>query len=374
MGRKRKNGDPLGLAGTRLQWKRNKFWYVHRSTAKWENFGTDIKAAKARAAQINDPQGEYGTVAYWFPLFLEHCQQRVNNKAATGKLKMSPRTLDDYRKQSVPLIKYFGRMLPEMIAPATVQGYLDKGAELGRPVPANRERACLSAMLSWLMRQPGFTTIVHNPCGRSAGVQRNTESKRERYVTDEEYRAVFAAAPQSVRIMMELCYRTLQRPESDIIFWTPTIIKHRDGARVLNFRQHKTGHEINIACVDQLDLLLKDAIDAVAPGAVVSLTYMRKPIIRNRSGEGYTYSGLSTMLKKAIAAVRAEHKANGGALAKMASFGFRDLKGKGATDMWRGGIPIEQIQLLCGHAKKETTEIYVKARWHQAAQPNRRAV
>jgi integrase len=54
----------------------------------------------------------------------------------------------------------------------------------------------------------------------------------------------------------------------------------------------------------------------------------------------------------------------------VASFGFRDLKGKGATDMWLSGEPIERIQMLCGHATKNTTEIYIKARWVETAAPN----
>jgi integrase len=54
----------------------------------------------------------------------------------------------------------------------------------------------------------------------------------------------------------------------------------------------------------------------------------------------------------------------------MASFGFRDLKGKGATDMWLSGVRIEDIQMLCGHKNKSTTEIYIKQRWRETAQPN----
>ena len=52
----------------------------------------------------------------------------------------------------------------------------------------------------------------------------------------------------------------------------------------------------------------------------------------------------------------------------MPSFGFRDLKGKGATDMWQAGVPIEEIQALCGHEDKATTEIYVKQRWRETVQ------
>lgn len=42
--------------------------------------------------------------------------------------------------------------------------------------------------------------------------------------------------------------------------------------------------------------------------------------------------------------------------------------------MWRAGIPIEQIQLLCGHADKATTEKYIKARWSETATPNQVAM
>jgi len=365
MGRRRKDGDPLGLKGTRLTFRRGKFWYRHRD-GRWENVGTDVKHAKERAALYNDPQGAYGTVAYWLDMFLADCERRVSNSAATGKARMSARTLSDYSKNSVMLKATFGAMLPEQITPAAVQAYVNKGAELGRPVPANRERACLSAMLSWLMRQPGATTMTVNPCMRASGIQRNSEGKRERYVTDAEYRAVYAVATPAVRLMMELCYRTLQRPESDIIHWTPAIIKTHRGERVLQFQQHKTHQEVTISVTDQLAVALREALGDVP--------HLHRPLVYTRNGEAYTYDGLSTMLKKAQAKVRSAHEQSGGPLAEMPSFGFRDLKGKGATDMWLAGIPIEQIQLLCGHAKKETTEVYVKARWNHPAASNKRDI
>jgi len=38
--------------------------------------------------------------------------------------------------------------------------------------------------------------------------------------------------------------------------------------------------------------------------------------------------------------------------------------------IWLSGEPIERIQILCGHADKTTTEIYIKARWTETAAPN----
>jgi integrase len=322
--------------------------------------GSDVGTAKKRAALFNDPGSAYGTVSYWLDRFVEGFRADVK-----AKLK-SERTLADYEgyiADGGPLKLYFGAMFPEDVLPNHVQAYLEQGARLGRPVPANREKACLSSMFSWLLRSaecpPGLQL---NPCMRRSGVQRNPESKRERYVDHAEYRDVFACANRAVRLMMELTYRTLQRPESDILRWDRReVVKVRDGKRVLDFKQWKTGRRMLIAFSPELDALIP------AETKVVKL-HEPDPIVRTLKGEFYTYDGLSAMLKKAIAAANRKRQADG--LPTIASFGFRDLKGKGATDMWQAGEPIEQIQLLCGHADKATTEIYVKARWRETVAPN----
>jgi integrase len=361
MGRKRKDGDPLGLAGTRLTPRRGTFWYRHRATAstpeRWENFGTDLALAKDRARMFNDPGSSYGTVGYWLGLFILDCEARV----AAGTL--AARTLADYRTALVELGVYFGRSLAQAVKPSHVSTYLELHAQAGRPVPANREKACLSSMFSWLLRRkdcpPG---LVVNPCMRKSGVTRNPESQRERYVEDAEYQAVLEAAPRAVQLMMELTFRTLQRPESDIIRWTPAIIKRKGDGKVLHFRQGKTGRLVDIGLHGRLLELIE--------GATGEVPVLRQPLVHTLKGEAYTYDGLSSMIKRAIAAVRKAHAKSKGPLADMPSFGFRDLKGKGATDMWLAGVPIEQIQQLCGHADKATTEKYIKARWRETAKPN----
>jgi integrase len=231
---------------------------------------------------------------------------------------------------------------------------------------ANRERAFLSSCISWLLREGKVPSLAVNPCMRASGVRRNPEKKRERYVTHDEYRATYNAGNRAVRLAMELVYRTLQRPEIDMLAWTPANVRSKDGGRVLHIRQSKTNRLLDIALVGQLEELVRDAIGPVPQ--------LHQPILHRLDGRAYTYDGLSSMLKQAQAKVRAQHKATGGPLATMPSFGLRDLKGKGATDMWVDGTPIEQIQLLCGHANKSTTEAYIKARWLQTAMPNRLAI
>lgn len=140
----------------------------------------------------------------------------------------------------------------------------------------------------------------------------------------------------------------------------------KDGGRVLTFRQSKTKTLITIGLTGELGELVRQAIGPV--------TMLRQPILHTLKGEAYTYDGLMSMVKQAQDKVRLAHRKTGGPLAEMPSFGLRDLKGKGATDMWRSGIPIEQIQLLCGHKDKATTEKYIKARWTETAAPNDRRI
>lgn len=353
MGRKRRD-DSQGLP-PRVYLRRGTFFYVHRETGKWENLGKDLAAAKKRADHFNDPTGTYGTMAWFLDAFLGDCRQRVAAKT------LAQRTLDDYDEALVPLKAFFGAMLPLEVEPAHITEYLDIGAKAGRAVRANRERACLSSCMSWMLRS-GHGGIKVNPCMRASGVRRNPEGQRERYVTDAEYLAVLAAAPAQVRLMMELVYRTLQRPEVDVLAWTPSNVREKAGAKILHFRQSKTGRLIDIALAGRL-------ADLVA-GAVGEVPQLHQPIVHTLAGEAYSYSGLSAMLKRAQAKVRSTVPT----LRDMPPFGFRDLKGKGATDMWLAGVPIEQIQLLCGHAKKTTTEVYIKARWRETAQPNDRAI
>lgn len=341
MGRKRKD-DSQGLP-ERVYLRSGTFYYAHRTTGKWENLGKDLSSARKRAEHYNDPTGTYGSMTWFLDQFLIDCEARAAAK------QMSARTVEDYRGALVMLKAFFGEMLPSDIGAHHVTEYLDIGLKAGRGVRANRERACLSSCMSWMLRNNQGGLVV-NPCMRASGVRRNAESQRERYVTDAEYLAVYHAAPAQVRLMMELVYRTLQRPEVDVLAWTPAIIKHKAEGRVLRIRQHKTGRQVDIALVGRLEQLVK-----LAMGDVPQL---HQPLVHTLAGSAYTYTGISSMLRRVLKKVGVQ------------AFGFRDLKGKGATDMWLSGVPIEQIQLLCGHASKTTTERYIKARWSETATPN----
>lgn len=352
MGRKRST-NPLNLP-PRVYPKHGAFYYCHPG-GRWERLGTDVETAKRRAGAILHTQGEgYGTIAYWLDEFLAACRRRV------GAKDLSPRTLDDYTGNAIPLKAFFGAMLPPDVEPKHVADYLDTNLyDLHRGVRANREKACLSAMYTWLIRT-GAGNVRTNPC---RGVKRNTETKRARYVEHQEMHTALASAPAQVWALAELVYRTLQRPE-DIIGWTLRNIKERRDAtgravRVLQNDQGKTGKIVDIEISPEIDAVFERLrIDLAATGAKVKgLT-----LVHRRDGRRYTYDGLSAMLKR--------RQKNAG----VASFGYYDLKGKGATDMWLAGVPMERIQVLCGHESITTTERYVKSRWRGIVEPNRVAM
>lgn len=354
MGRKRKD-DSLGLP-PRVYARHGAFYYVHPE-GRWERLGTDLAVAKARGQLYNEPGGDYGTVAYWYKMFLADCRRRVGlSKKHRG---ISHRTLEDYSDAAAALIAYFGKMLPEHVQSHHVASFLDAGSAANRAVRANREKAALSSCFTWLKRQPAANLNGPNPC---FGVARNPESKRDRYVEHEEYAAVYRRATKPVRILMDFVYRTLQRPE-DIIKWTAgNIIMKRDVVsgqlhRVLRNVQDKTSAVVDIGLSAEIEAILEQGkMGDAMPGPGVTF-------IRTRTGRPFTYSGLSAMFRRYVsAAVKA------GEIQE--SFTMYDLKGKGATDMWLSGVPLEQIQVLCGHDSVTTTETYVKCRWRGTVLPN----
>lgn len=366
MGRRRKNADH-GME-PRVYSSHGAFYYVHRDDGRWEPLGKDLAEANRKARVYNDPTNLEGTVVHWMDQFLMDCATRVN----AGSL--SSRTYDDYahailaptdtKKTQGGLRTFFApTMRPEQVLPTHIEEYLDIGLAAARAVQANREKACFSAFMSWLIRRNVIKGLVVNPCLKGSGVKRNPESKRERYVTHDEYREVYEVATRAERLLMELTYRTLQRPESDIILWDRRVVVTEGGRRKLDFIQNKTKRPHKIGFSPAMEELIP------RQATVVKLKAEEDPLIRTLKGKHYTYDGISSMLRRSIAAANKKRRAQG--MAEMESFGFRDLKGKGATDMYYlAKVPLADIQQLLGHANQTTTEIYIKARWRETAEPN----
>lgn len=223
----RRKSNPLGLE-PRVYPKHGAFYYVHRD-GRWEKLGTDLAKANERARLYNDTAGTYGTMAYWLDMFIVECE------GLEKKGKLAVRTVDNYREALPALKVYFAPpMLPTDVESSHVQDFLTIGAAAGSPIGTNRKKACLSACMSWLIRAGKVSGLKINPCFRVSGIRRNPEKARQRYVTHDEYRDVYAVAPAPVRALMELTYRTLQRPESDILDWTVANVVKKEGKHFIH--------------------------------------------------------------------------------------------------------------------------------------------
>lgn len=348
MGRRR-TSNPLELP-PRVRFKHGAFYYVTTTPEggrRWQPLGSERDKAVAEGIRRNEGR-DYGTMAYWYAEFLLYCHGRIGKPK--NQRGLSERTVADYADAGKHLLPVFGHMAPQAITTSAVGTYLDTQAEGGRAIRANREKAALSACFSWLMRQE-TAEIEFNPC---RGVHRNREQKRSLYVDDADYRKVQAVATPSGRVMMGLVYRTLQRP-SDVLGWrTRANLAKRGEQTVLRFTQSKTGKALEIAVTPELAALL--------PERGGDVTRIDEPLVQRRDGERYTKSGIDAMLRRWCKK------------AGVTSFGFGDLKGKGATDLFHDGVSINLICDLCGHESTRTTEIYIKARTRQVIQPNRRAI
>ena len=87
-----------------------------------------------------------------------------------------------------------------------------------------------------------------------------------------------------------------------------------------------------------------------------------RTLICTREGQPYTQMGLSSMARRHIAAC------------EIANFAPYDCKAKGATDMFQGGTPLEEISALCGHDSVTTTEKYIKRHLTRTIAPNDRQI
>lgn len=300
--------------------------------------GRDYAEAMRKWASIVKPATELGTVAALIDWYLVNVAP-----------KKAPRTYQNNLKEAEYLKKGLGHIPYTQLKPHHVAEYRDKRGETA-PVRANREKALLSHVFTIAMERG----MVHsNPC---RGIRRNTETPRERMIEDREFHAVFACAEESVQRMMTLIYRTCQRPE-DLIKAGPANIKRieHEGQEVsvLRIKQGKTGKQVDIIIAGDLEKLV---------AAHMSTKVVWPTFVHTRAGKQYTYSGLAAMFRRSV-------QKQG-----LSDFGMYDLKAKAATDMYRAGTPIAEIQHMLGHDSVTTTEIYIKARLPDVAMPNMRAL
>lgn len=342
VGRKRKDGNPLGLE-PRVEWHHGQFRFLHRDGRK-EALGKDVGRANARAKVYNDPTGAFGTVGY----FVESYTAAARAGQLPAGRKLSARTIEDYEGEA-EFIKEtpLWRMTPAELVenPSLISDYRDKRVVDGKgQVQANHGLSLLSSSFDWLIEKGLAPGVRFNPVTL---ITRYARKAKDRYVEDDDYRAVYALAIPSVRMAMAIVYGTLQRP-ADVLGLPPSPVRVKAVAgvqkRVVSIRQGKRGNPVDIEMTPELD----EAFAMLAPAPDAKVVPLVKALVHGRGGDRYTEDGLAAMLGRYCEK------------AKVKRFGLMDIRAKGATDMYLRGVTLETIQRLMAHKSVQTTEIYIK--------------
>lgn len=338
MGRRRKRLKPERPlpAGLYLHGRRYRARFLG---CPWVYFGTDyVEAMKGYAAWKCDG-GKSDTIAWLLDIFTGMvCPGRVKADA------LAKRTAKDYGKDAEILKDALGHFPIKSLEPRHVAAFRDARAQ-DAPRHVRNEMACLSAAMAYAVESG---RALSNPCRE---VKRPRKTRRERLITNEEYIAVYSSAGPAVRRAMALAVRTLALPADILALGPRNILWRPNGERVLRFARGKTRVVVEIEIVGELAKIIDECLAA---------SVVRSTFVHREDGERYTTDGLTSMFRRHCIA------------AKVSDFGLRDLRAKGATDEYRAGRPIRELQHLLGHKSVRTTEIYLKELIPETVRPNER--
>ncbi len=309
--------------------RKGKVWYHVSGTAPrvWTKLSSDRAEALRLWAQREGVREDEST-----RLFSVVARRYVREVLPTKSVQ----TRHDNDRELANLLRVFGHMPIDAIAPMHIREYLDIRGQVAK-VRANREKALFSHIFN-KAREWGFTS-AQNPC---QGVKGFKETGRSRYVTDEEFGQVRAHAHCTVVDAMDIALLTGQRP-ADVLKIKRTDI--RDGA--LWIVQNKTGTRLGIEVTGELAAVI-ERINRRDTKAISAF------LIQDENGQPLSQFALRSRFDKARL------------LAKV-DFQFRDIRAKAATDTG----DLAHSQKLLAHKTRGMTEHYVKARTGELVKPLR---
>lgn len=246
--------------------------------------------------------------------------------------ELAAETQKDYRKYSRKVLDVFGKMPPDSIKPEHVRKYLDMRGVKSR-TQANREKAFMSRVYRWAYER-GYAK--GNP---TKGVKQFKETGRDRYITHEEYNALYSAAPDVVRVAMELAYLCCAR-QNDVL----EMKKSQLIAEGILIKQSKTAVAQIKAWSERLNAAITMAKALPLYDGMSSLY-----VIHQASGHKYTRDGFNSRWRKAKEEAKAQYPH------LSFDFTFHDLKAKGISDL-QGNI--YEKQAISGHKNVEQTARY----------------
>lgn len=287
------------------------------------------KPPQSKAVRMCRPDGESIPLTDEAGMYLWLSRQTA--KAATGPLgtlgavfdrylrdvlpTLAPRTQKDYVRHIKVLRAWCGHMAPDELRPRDVGQFLDvtKGK-----IQRNRQVAVLSAIYSKAVGR--WYVAERNPCEK---VERNPSKRRDRYITNDEYMALYELAPPRIQIAMDLALLTGQR-QGDIL----ALRWEQVGDDGIKIQQGKTGKKLLIGMSPSLKAVL-DRARRMPPDLP------KEYVLRTRKmGRPYTSEGFRAVwqrvMKKALKGYTKGKNKFPPVLEKR--FTFHDIRAKTVSD------------------------------------------
>ncbi|MEN3753852.1 tyrosine-type recombinase/integrase [Mangrovibacter sp. SLW1] len=246
--------------------------------------------------------------------------------ASSDYADLAPRTQKDYLAHEKYILAVFGEAEAKAIKPEHIRRYMDGRGKRSR-VQANHEHSSMSRVFRWCY-QRGY--VPGNPC---IGVDKFPKPQRDRYITDNEYKAIYDCASPAVRAAMEIAYLCAARV-SDVLKmdWRQIMDKG------IFIQQGKTGVKQIKAWTERLHLAVEICLAWGNDG----------PVIRTMYGERYSYKGFNDAWRKARSAASDK-------LGYPLDCTFHDLKAKGISDYEGTGRDKQQFS---GHKTESQVLVY----------------
>jgi integrase len=311
--RKDSKGNPLP---TRMHEKHGRYYHVRNN--KWRPLSKDYYRALMQVSSIEAPSDQWSQL-------VDAVYRTYERRHKTGDL--AENTLKQYQGIRTRIEYGFAEFTPEMVETSDITTFLDLYEDT--PNIANRMLTVIKAIFEKAVRQ-GICKA--NP---AYSVKRFEEAQRDRYLTDAEYRAIWAAANPQTRLIMDLCYMTAARI-SDVL-----AIKHADiTSEGIYIRQAKSGaRQMHAATPEIRDIVAQ----AKALHRVQTISqYLFHP--KGKAGR-YGYRAIHDSFQ------RATKKAG------VQDARLHDIRAKSATDAEQEGL---DPQKLLGHSNPAMTNRYLR--------------
>ena len=284
--------------------------YYVTHTGRWIPLGTDLARAKRLWADYECVR-DVATVERLVARYMADC---------TGKLAASSRA--QYRAYERAIAEQWGSLQADQLQPWMIAQFRDDPK--AKPGWSN---GIITLLRNAYQRGVEWGWVATSP---AAAVKLNIMPTRERYLSDDEYRAIRDAGPLWFQIACDLLYLTAMRP-CDLVN-----LKWSDVGDAAQVRQQKTHTQLAFIVTDALRDVLQQARQRPILGLYVIANDKGRPLSRRRLNEAWIVARTAAGVPDAQ---------------------VRDVRAKAGTDAEAAGM---DYQALLGHANKKMSDRYLK--------------